>query len=287
MGEEGRVVAAVHEPEHLVASALQRYVEMRHEGTAGGTVVDERIIYEVRLQTADAEPVYPLHPIELPHEVEERLTRLFAEITDVDSGDHDFTSALFGRFLCQRHERLDGRTAAESAGIGNGAVSAEIVAPVLHLEEEAGTVAPGATVCEGSDFLGLHGVEAVQVGRFGHSAPCLGEMLHQTGLLIGPQHEVDTLDAANSLRRQLRIASRHHDEGPGVIAYHAVNGLPALMVGHFRHRTGIDKAEVGLFAFPGLRHAHISEHAGKGRCLREIELASQGEIGSLFALKSR
>ncbi len=46
MGEERLVVTAVHQLQHLIASALQGNMEVRHEGTALGTIGNEVVITE-------------------------------------------------------------------------------------------------------------------------------------------------------------------------------------------------------------------------------------------------
>ena len=73
MGEERLVVTAVHQLKHLVASALQRNMEVRHEGTALGTVGDEVIIAEIRLQTGDTVTLDAFHLVHRLHKVEEPL----------------------------------------------------------------------------------------------------------------------------------------------------------------------------------------------------------------------
>ena len=53
LAEEGAVVAAAHQSEHLVAAALQRDVEVGRYALAGGAVVDELVAEEVGLDAAD------------------------------------------------------------------------------------------------------------------------------------------------------------------------------------------------------------------------------------------
>ena len=141
VGKELGVVVAVHELQHLVASALQRNVEMGHEGTARGTIVDKIVGVEVGFKAAYAIALYALHLVELTDEVDEFLTCGLAEVAYVHSREHYLSPTLCGSLTCLIHKRLYGRVAAETTGKGYGAIGAEIVAAVLHLKPEAGAVA--------------------------------------------------------------------------------------------------------------------------------------------------
>ena len=144
VGEERLVVTAVHQLKHLIASALQRNMEVRHEGTALGTVGDEVIIAEIRFQTGDTVTLDAFHLVHRLHKVEEPLMGGLSEITDVHTGNHDFLAALSCRLLALSHERLDAWVAGIATGERNGAIGAVVVATILHLQEVAGTVATGA-----------------------------------------------------------------------------------------------------------------------------------------------
>ena len=106
------------------------------------------------------------------------------------------------------------------------------------------------------------------------AAPSLGEELHEVGLLIRSQHEVDAIDLADGRWLQLSIASRHHDKRMRMVAHQAMNNLAALVVGHFGHRASVDQADVGLFAFLTRVHAQLLEHLCEGGCFREIQLTA-------------
>ena len=100
MGKDITRVATVHEFEHLVIATLQRDMEVRHEGTRVGTVLDELVVDEVRLQRTDAVALDALHTVEGFDEVEECLAGGFAKLSDVHAGEHNllaaFACSLFG-----------------------------------------------------------------------------------------------------------------------------------------------------------------------------------------------
>ena len=156
VGKELAVVVTVHETQHGVGATLQRYVEVGHERTALGAVVDELVAQQVGLQRADAVAADAVDSIKGTHQVEEVLAGGLAEVADVDTRQHNLLAALGSRLAGLLHQRLDAGVATEPAGIGNGAVGAEVVAAVLHLQEVARAVATRARRCKRTDVLRLH-----------------------------------------------------------------------------------------------------------------------------------
>ena len=158
VAEKGGIVVAVHEAEHGVGSALQRYVEMRHEAARGGAKFYDLVGEQVGLDRGDAVALYPLHAVEFADEVGERFGApdqrycavggaafdSFAEIADIHPCDHYLFAPLGGCGACLTDNLGHCGTAAASAGLGDGAVGAIAVAAVLHLEEKAGAVAARA-----------------------------------------------------------------------------------------------------------------------------------------------
>ena len=88
------VVMAVHQFEHCVAAALQGNVEMRHEGTAVGTIVYQLIAHQVGFQTADAIAADAFHLVESLHQVNEAFAGGLAEIADVHAREHNLLATV-------------------------------------------------------------------------------------------------------------------------------------------------------------------------------------------------
>ena len=120
---------------------------------------------------------------------------------------------------------------------------------------------------------------------FARLCPRVGEILYEVGFLVGAEHEVHTVDGAHRLGLELGIASCDHDKGTRVLAYHAMDGLTAFVIGHLRHRAGVDEADVGVLTFVGGCDAHLTEQLAEGGGLGEVELAAQRVVGCLLALK--
>ena len=140
LAEKFRIVAAVHEAKHFVAPALQRDVEVRHEGSALRTEADDFLCEQVRLYAADAIALDAFHLIESTEQVDEPFARCLAEVADVDARQHDFLASLPGSFFCLTDERCDAAVPASPSGEGYGAVGTKVVAAVLHLQEETCTL---------------------------------------------------------------------------------------------------------------------------------------------------
>ena len=288
VGKKRLVVTAVHQFEHLIASALQRNVEMRHKGTALGTILYEIIITEIRLQTRDAVTLDSFYLIHRLDKVDESLVGSLTEITDIHTGNDDFLTAFSSRLLTLSHKRLDARVARIASGKWNGAIGAIIIAAVLHLQEITGTVATRARRLEGLDFLGLHAImlmksrsitvlrsqssQSVFLSKF--LRPCIAEILNQVRLLVSTQHEVYTLYLADILRFELRITARHDNECARIVSHHPVDSLTAFMIGNFCYRAGVNQTNISFLPLFSSNDAHIFEHFAKSGSFREVEFAA-------------
>ena len=288
VGKERLVVTAVHQLEHLIASALQRNVEMRHKGTALGTILYEIIITEIRLQTRDAVTLDSFYLIHRLDKVDESLVGSLTEITDIHTGNDDFLTTFSSRLLTLSHKRLDARVARIASGKWNGAIGTIIVAAVLHLQEITGTVATRARRLEGLDFLRLHAImlmksrsiavlrsqssQSVFLSKF--LRPCIAEILNQVRLLVSTQHEVYTLYLADILRFELRITARHDNECARIVSHHPVDSLTAFMIGNFCYRAGVNQTNISFLLLFSSNDAHIFEHFAKSGSFREVEFAA-------------
>ena len=104
MGKERLVITAMHQLQNLIASALQRNMEVRHEGTALCTVSNEIIITEIRFQTGDAITLDTLHLVHRLHKIQESLMGSLTEITDVHTGDDNLLTPLSCSLLTLSHQ---------------------------------------------------------------------------------------------------------------------------------------------------------------------------------------
>ena len=288
VGKERLVVTTVHQLEHLIASALQRNVEMRHKSSALGTILYEIIITEIRLQTRDAVTLDSFYLIHRLDKVDESLVGSLAEIADIHTGNDDFLTAFSSRLLTLSHKRLDARVARIASSKRNGAIGTIIVAAVLHLQEITGTVATRARRLEGLDFLRLHAImlmksrsitvlrslssQSVFLSKF--LRPCIAEILNQMRLLVSTQHEVYTLYLADILRFELRITARHDNECARIVSHHPVDSLTAFMIGNFCYRAGVNQTNISFLPLFSSNDAHIFEHFAKSGSFREVEFAA-------------
>ena len=143
-GEEPGVVAAAHEVQHFIAARLQGYVEVGREMFRCGDEVDDFVGQQVGLYRGDAVPVDAFDLFEFLDELKKGLARRLAEVADVHARQDNLVSSLACHAACLLHEVGDAAVAAAPTGKRYRAIGAEIVAAVLHFEEIAGAVAPGA-----------------------------------------------------------------------------------------------------------------------------------------------
>ena len=103
MSEQCPVVPTVHQPQDLVAAALQRDMEMWHKRSAMGAIIDKRIVEKVGFETTDAKTPDAFNLIERPNQVDKTLTSSSSEVAYIHSGKYNFLSALTGSLFGLRH----------------------------------------------------------------------------------------------------------------------------------------------------------------------------------------
>ena len=59
-----------------------------------------------------------------------------------------------------------------------------------------------------------------------------------------------------------------------MVSHHAVDSLTTLGVGHIRHGTGVDDADVSLFVPAHGSHTHLLKHPSECGCLRKVQLTA-------------
>ena len=82
------------------------------------------------------------------------------------------------------NKRCDGRISGKASCEGNGAIGAEIVAPVLHFKEITRSVATAATGGKGIDVFGLYREMAVQGCAALPVGPSVVKILYEVGFFI-------------------------------------------------------------------------------------------------------
>ena len=131
----------MHQLEDLIATRLQRNVEMWHEAARLRNIFYYLIGYKIRLYRRYPVSRHAFDTVKSLHQRDKTLACGFSEITYIDTCYH-YLLATFGNSLLRLlHKLAHQRVAATSTCKGNGAVCTEIVTTVLHLEKIACTVA--------------------------------------------------------------------------------------------------------------------------------------------------
>ena len=294
MGEEGSVVASVHKFQNGVRTALKRYVKMGHESPAVRAIIDKLIREQVRLDTRDSITLNSLYAVEGFYEVDECLMGRLSEITDIYSCDDNLLSAFCSGLTGLIDEGADGRVTRQSAGVGDGTVSTEVAASVLNLQKIARAVAPCARRLERPNHSnGLLGIVRLTCKNILYLSPVTenlriqGLLLHRVNdsldkidLLVGAEDEAHTRHRSNLLGLELSVASGDNDKGTGVLTYHSMDYLTALVIGLTRDRAGINETDVGFFTLSGIGDAEVHQATSERTRLREVEFASECIIAS-------
>ena len=258
---------------------------MGHESPALRTIGNQLVIKQIRLYTADAVTADTFHLIECFHQINKTFARSLAEISDIHTSEHNFLATFSSSLPGLLHQGGNAGIATETTGKGNGAIGAEIITAILNLEEISRAIAFGTTGSKSLDVFGLLGVIAMQSTVTLATRPGLREKLYEIGLLVGTKHKIHSLNLAHGLWLQLGITTSHDHEGVRMLSHHTVYGLPAFVVGHLCHRTGVDYTKVCLFSICSSGHTHIVQQTPKSGCLRKIQLAPECKVGCFLSLK--
>ena len=167
LGKQFAGIAATHDLQHGVAAALQGDMEMRGKMLTGCHKINDLVGEEVGFAATYADAVRGISTlryrtqqvatgvrckvVQRTQEVDESFAGGAAEVADIDAGEDDLFRAAGECFLRLLHERGDGRVAALAPRERDGAIRAEIVTSVLHLEE-----APRAVVLAVSEMEVIH-----------------------------------------------------------------------------------------------------------------------------------
>ena len=280
VSKQCRIITTTHQLQHLVATALQRDMEMRHERTRLGHIFNNFIGQQVRFDGRNAITLNSFHLIQFLDQIEESFTGRLTEISYIHSGNDNFL-APFGSCLAGlRHNVFNLTITASATGKRDGTIRTEIIATVLYLKEITGTVAPRTRRSKATDILESTGMRLSLVMLLQ-----IAQIVHQFALLLRTQYHIHPLDGSHLFGFQLGIATGHYHKGSRMVLHQAMNGLTALLVGHLGNGTCIDNTDVRLFTLTHGTHSGFLQHLADGRSFREIQLAAQGVIGSLLILK--
>ena len=140
MGKVFAVVFAFHKLKHFVGTRLQRNMEMGHNAFAGLNVFDDFVGQQVGLNRRNTETHIALDIVQRFHKIEKILVGMHAEIANVNPRKHYFAGSCIDG-LHRSFHRFGYRCATAAATCkGNCAVSAIIIATILHFQEIAGAV---------------------------------------------------------------------------------------------------------------------------------------------------
>ena len=249
-------------------------MKLRAEILEAGQRAAEFLVDRARLQRAEADA-------HLRHGGAERREKLPQAATivpfpaprgDLDAVDHDLAIALGGELPRLLHRAFQRQRAHAPACIRDDAVGAEIVAAVLNLQKRARPL--GKAAC--GKLL-----KAARKPRVLHMLPVLpvARRLRQTVEKFHAPVRADEhvhVHPAQLLRRGLRVAAAHADDGLRVAPADTADGVARFFVGHGRHGAGIDHITVADAVKVAQRVAALEQKLLHCLCFVLIDLTSQG-----------
>ena len=115
-------------------------MKMRHKTTRMGYILYDLICQQIRFDRGNTITFDSFYPIQRFYQIKESLTCTLTEISDIYSGDNNFPASFACRLLCLCHNISNSTITTASTGKRNRTIGTEIIAAVLHFQEEAGTV---------------------------------------------------------------------------------------------------------------------------------------------------
>ena len=232
----------MHPLQDGIRAGLQTQVELRAEIGVDAERLAEVLVDGARLQRAQADPDRGDRRAERRQQLPQAaaVLPLPAPGGDLDAVDDDLAVALGGKALRLLHRGLQRHGAHPAAGIGDDAVGAEIVAPVLDLQQRP---RPRGKPARGQDL------KRARLARVVHALPFLargGSFDHvaDEGLAaVGADEHVD-VQLADLVRAALGVAAAHADGGGRIQLAHAPDGVAGFLVGNGCDGAGIDDIAV-------------------------------------------
>lgn len=134
-------VSAVHQPEQFVAASLDGDMKVREEGAGVCHKVDDVVGDEVRFDAGDAIALDGFDTVQSLQQLSKRLAIGRTKRACIHARENNLFDTLGGHSLGLFDTIGNGGAARTATGERDGAIGAEIVATLLHLEKAAGAVA--------------------------------------------------------------------------------------------------------------------------------------------------
>ena len=263
-------IMSVHAAEGLVASALQREMEMRAYFFQTGNGGNKVFRHDPGLQGAQADPLQSLHGVQFCQQTDQRISCAYRVKADGTAFRSQIQSVGTHMNPCQNdfadtvcHQSPDFtqdialRPAADTAACkGNNTVAAELIASVLNLDVGAGM----SGTCQIHIFKRRSAGEIFPEGRLClHSPGSLrpvflpfplcqktGENLSDLRLFVVADHKIDGIVRLHSCGVCLHIASHCNDNRVRILFFCPVQHLTAFAVRDIGHGAGIDNVNIRL-----------------------------------------
>ena len=237
-------VAAVHRLQHAIVARLHRQMEERHQLFDVAVRVDQPVGHVVGVAGGVADAGEALDPVEFADQRAE-VAAIVRPRIDVLAEQRDLARAGIDQRLRLVDQRAPRPADLGAARIGDDAIGAELVAPLLHRQERGRADAAAAGQRAELRQRGHVGVETKL------AAPGPRDQIGQVVIRLWSHDDIDAGAARDLLAFGLRDAAGHRDHRVDAVLPQAADVRIDLLGRLFADVAGVEHDEVGCIGVVG------------------------------------
>ena len=238
------VIRTMHNAQNLVAAALQWQMQVTLQARLLCHQLQQARFHLHGFQRAEAHTLHALNAQRclyriIQHNVLAFLRQLLAVAAKVNADEHNLLVACGNQLANLLADAFQAAAAQRTAGKGNNAVGAVLVAALLNFEEGAGFIGFRANAQLFKLSIHSHLLHVVQNLR-ALVLQRLFDQLHNAAALLIADDYINTFDSTHLLRRSLRIAACNNHQGQRIVTHSAVDNLTRFALTGIGNNAGIN-----------------------------------------------
>ncbi len=238
------VIRTVHSAQNLVAAALQRQMQVTLQARFLCHQLQQARLHLHGFQRTEAHTLHAFNAQRCLYGVIQSnvlafLRQLLSVAAKVNADEHNFFVACGNQLANLLTDAFQAAAAQRTAGKGNNAVGAVLVAALLNFEEGAGFIGFRANAQLFELSIYSHLLHIVQNLRALVLQRLLNQLHNAPALLVADDY-INTLDSTHLLRRSLRIAAGDNHQGQRIVTHSAVDNLARFALTGIGNNAGIN-----------------------------------------------
>ena len=238
------IVRTVHSAQNLVAAALQRQMQVTLQARFLGHQLQQARFHLHRFQRTEAHTLHALNAQRclycvIQSNVLAFLRQLLAVAAKVNADEHNFFVACGNQLANLLADAVQAAAAQRTAGKGNNAIGAILVAALLNFEEGAGFIGFRADAKLFELSIHSHLLHVVQNLRT-LVLQCFFDQLYNAAALLIADDYINTFDSTNLLGRSLRIATGNNHQRKRIVTHSAIDNLARFALTGIGNNAGIN-----------------------------------------------